>query len=54
VGNSVQAILPTVRCPGCGEPMEPKGIVPITRELDDVSYMCSKCSAETKHTVKRG
>ena len=46
--------LPIVVCPGCGEPMDPNGIVPVTRELDDVSYACPKCGAETKRTIKRG
>jgi len=45
--------LPVVRCPGCEEPMQPKGVAPVTRELDDISYVCPKCGAETKRTMKR-
>jgi hypothetical protein len=45
--------LPVVRCPGCEEPMHPRGLEPVTRELDDVTYVCPKCSAETKRTMKR-
>jgi hypothetical protein len=45
--------LPVVRCPGCGEPMRRKGSVPVTKELDDVSYVCPKYGAETKRTMKR-
>ncbi len=33
--------------------MEPKSSAPVTRELDDISYACSKCGAETKRTMKR-
>jgi hypothetical protein len=33
--------------------MQPRGIVPVTRELDDISYVCLGCDAETKRTVKR-
>ncbi len=39
--------LPVVRCPGCEEPMEPKGSAPVTRELDDV------CT-EQGHQTPRG
>jgi hypothetical protein len=35
------------------QPMGPNGIVPVTRELDDISYVCPKCSAEMKRTLKR-
>ncbi len=45
--------LPVVRCPGCEEPMQPKGAAPGTRELDDISYVCPKCGVETKRTMKR-
>ena len=34
--------------------MQPKGAAPVTRELDDISYTCPKCGAETKRTMKRG
>ena len=44
---------PLVVCPGCGEPMDPKGNAPATRELDDISYVCLRCDAETKRTMKR-
>jgi predicted nucleic acid-binding Zn ribbon protein len=47
------ATLPVVECPGCAEPMQPNGSVPVTRELDDVTYVCPKCGAETKRTLKR-
>jgi predicted RNA-binding Zn-ribbon protein involved in translation (DUF1610 family) len=33
--------------------MDPKSIAPVTRELDDVVYICPKCGAETKRTMKR-
>jgi hypothetical protein len=38
--------------------MQPRGIVPVTRELDDISYVCAsyvcaRCGAETKRTMKR-
>ncbi len=33
--------------------MQPKGSAPVTRELDDISYTCPKCGAETKRTMKR-
>jgi predicted RNA-binding Zn-ribbon protein involved in translation (DUF1610 family) len=45
--------LPVVLCPGCGEPMDPTRAVPVTRELDDIGYVCPKCGAETKRTLKR-
>jgi DNA-directed RNA polymerase subunit RPC12/RpoP len=45
--------LPVVRCPGCEEPMERRGAAPVTRELDDISYVCPSCGAETKRTMKR-
>ena len=53
MGTEALDTLPVVVCPGCGEPMDPKGIVPVTRELDDISYVCPKCGAETKRTMKR-
>ncbi len=34
--------------------MQPKGVAPVTRELDDISYVCPKCRTETKRTLKRG
>jgi hypothetical protein len=47
-------ILPVVMCPGCREPMDPTGSsVPVTRELDDITYGCPKCRVETKRTIKR-
>jgi len=33
--------------------MDPNGSVPVTRELDDITYACPKCGAETKRTMKR-
>ena len=45
--------LPVVRCPGCGEPMQPKLATPVTSELDDIIYACLKCGAETRRTLKR-
>jgi rubredoxin len=45
--------LPVVVCPGCEEPMQPKGSMPVTRELYDISYICPKCGAKTKRTLKR-
>ncbi len=33
--------------------MQPIGVAPVTRELDDISYVCRKCSTETKRTLKR-
>jgi hypothetical protein len=30
-----------------------KGSVPVTKELDDISYVCPNCGAETKRTMKR-
>jgi hypothetical protein len=45
--------LPIVVCPGCGERMGPNGSVPVTRELDDITYVCPKCGAETTRTLKR-
>jgi hypothetical protein len=53
LGSEALEILPVVRCPGCEEPMQPKGAAPVTRELDDISYVCPKCGAETKRTMKR-
>jgi hypothetical protein len=53
MGSEALEILPVVRCPGCEEPMQPKGAAPVTRELDDISYVCPKCGAETKRTMKR-
>jgi len=43
----------TFLTPSCGEPMDPNGKEPVTRELDDVSYVCAKCGTETKRTIKR-
>ena len=34
--------------------MDAKAILPATEELDDVVYVCPRCGAETKRTVKRG
>jgi len=28
--------------------MQPKGIVPVTKELDDISYVCPKCGVESR------
>jgi hypothetical protein len=53
MGSEALEILPVVRCPGCEEPMEPKGSEPVTRELDNVSYVCPKCCTETKRAMKR-
>ncbi len=53
MGNESPERLPVVRCPGCAEPMNPKAIVPITRDLDDITYVCPKCGAETKRSIKR-
>jgi len=53
MGSEAPATLPVVRCPGCEEPMEPKGAAPVTRELDDITYVCPRCRAETKRTMKR-
>ncbi len=53
MGSEALETLPVVRCPGCEERMQPKGIVPVTSELDDISYVCPKCSTETKRTIKR-
>jgi predicted RNA-binding Zn-ribbon protein involved in translation (DUF1610 family) len=53
MGTEAPETLPVVVCPGCGEPMRPTGSVPVTSELDDVSYVCPKCGAETKRTMKR-
>ncbi len=52
MGSEALETLPVVRCPGCEEPM-PKGAAPVTRELDDISYVCPKCGAETKRMMKR-
>jgi len=30
-----------------------EGTVPVTRELDDISYVCPKCGTETKRMMKR-
>jgi hypothetical protein len=35
-------------------PMETKGIERATEALDDIVYVCLRCGAETKRTVKRG
>src|SRR6266516_5390128 len=43
MGSEASETLPVVRCPGCEEPMQPKGAAPVTRELDDISYACPKC-----------
>jgi predicted RNA-binding Zn-ribbon protein involved in translation (DUF1610 family) len=53
MGSEAPDTLPVVVCPGCGEPMDPKGSVPVTRELADVTYVCPRCGAETKRTLKR-
>jgi hypothetical protein len=53
MGIEAPETLPIVRCPGCEEPMEPNGSAPVTKELDDVTYLCPKCGAETKRTMKR-
>jgi endogenous inhibitor of DNA gyrase (YacG/DUF329 family) len=53
MGGEALETLPLVQCPGCEEPMQPKGAAPVTRELDDISYVCPKCGAETKRTMKR-
>ena len=53
MNNEALDTLPVVVCPGCEEPMDPKGAVPVTRELDDITYICPKCSVETKRTIKR-
>jgi hypothetical protein len=31
--------------------MNPQASAAVTRELDDISYSCPKCGAETKRTV---
>jgi hypothetical protein len=33
--------------------MEARNAVPATRQLDDITYACPKCGAETKRTMKR-
>ena len=53
MGIEAPDALPIVVCPGCEEPMQPKDATPATRELDDVTYVCPKCGAETKRTLKR-
>jgi DNA-directed RNA polymerase subunit RPC12/RpoP len=53
MGSEALQTLPVVRCPGCEEPMDPKASVPVTKELDDISYVCPKCRAETKRTLRR-
>jgi RNase P subunit RPR2 len=53
MGSDAPGTLPVIVCPGCEEPMSPKGAVPVTRELDDVIYVCPKCGAETTRTMKR-
>ena len=45
--------LPIVICPGCDEPMKPTDATPVTRQLDDVIYVCPKCGTETRRTLKR-
>ncbi len=40
MGSEASETLPVVRCPGCEEPMQPKGA-------------CPKCGVETKRTMKR-
>jgi len=52
-GTEAPDPLPVVQCPGCEEPMDPKGAAPVTRELDDISYVCPRSGAETKRTMKR-
>ena len=54
MGSEASENLPIVRCPGCGEPMDAKAILPATEELDDIVCVCPRCGAETKRTVKRG
>jgi hypothetical protein len=53
MGSEALETLPVVQCPGCAEPMQPKGAAPVTRELEDITYVCPKCGAETKRTIKR-
>ena len=53
MGSEALETLLVVRCPGCEEPMERRGAAPVTRELDDISYVCPSCGAETKRTMKR-
>jgi endogenous inhibitor of DNA gyrase (YacG/DUF329 family) len=53
MGNEAAATLPVVQCPGCEEVMEAKGRAPVTNQLDDITYACPKCGAETKRTMKR-
>ena len=53
MGTKALDTLPVVLCPGCEEPMQPKGAEPVTSELDDISYVCPKCGVETKRTMKR-
>ena len=53
MGIEVPEAFPVVVCPGCEEPMQPKDALPGTRELDYVTYVCPKCGAETKRTMKR-
>ncbi len=36
MGSGASENLPIVRCPGCGEPMDAKAILPATEELDDI------------------
>jgi predicted amidophosphoribosyltransferase len=53
MGSEAPETLPVVVCPGCQQPMDPKGSAPVTRELDDIGYVCPKCGAETTRTMKR-
>jgi hypothetical protein len=40
--------LPVVRCPGCEEPMQPKGSARVTRELDDIRYVGGRLGRKTR------
>jgi hypothetical protein len=44
--------IPVVRCPGCQQPMEPKGRTSVKGRLVDIRYACVRCGMETKRTVK--
>jgi hypothetical protein len=41
MGTEAPEDLPIVRCPGCGEPMEAKGIEPATEALDASMTLCA-------------
>src|SRR6266566_703358 len=49
MSNEAPESLPIVRCPGCEEPMDPKGAAPVTRELDDISYVCQERRRDEAH-----